>query len=251
MTVYVLQRLGAVVLILIAMSLLVFLATHALPSNTAALILGQYSTPETQAALEHKLGLDRAIAGAILAVGQPVAAWRHGAVAGHGTAGRADAVGRLRPIGNPRGGSNGRRLDRWVVGAWRGRSRLARTLARSCGFGVRLSRHLGAGILLGPRADPGVRQHLPSAADLGRRQPGRWAWRLRRPSGAAGGDAHADAARACRAADAIEHGRSARQHVREGGAGARPAGARSSICATRCATRCCRPSPCWRRTSAS
>ena len=59
MTVYVLQRLGAVVLILIAMSLLVFLATHALPSNTAALILGQYSTPETQSALEHKLGLDR------------------------------------------------------------------------------------------------------------------------------------------------------------------------------------------------
>lgn len=59
MTVYVLQRLGAVVLILIAMSLLVFLATHALPSNTAVLILGQYSTPETQAALEHKLGLDR------------------------------------------------------------------------------------------------------------------------------------------------------------------------------------------------
>ena len=59
MTVYVLQRLGAVVLILIAMSLLVLLATHALPSNTAALILGQYSTPETQAALEHKLGLDR------------------------------------------------------------------------------------------------------------------------------------------------------------------------------------------------
>jgi peptide/nickel transport system permease protein len=40
------------------MSLLVFLATHALPSDTAALILGQYSTPETLAALEHKLGLD-------------------------------------------------------------------------------------------------------------------------------------------------------------------------------------------------
>src|SRR4029450_2794210 len=41
------------------MSVLVFLATHALPSNTAALILGQYSTPESQAALEHKLGLDQ------------------------------------------------------------------------------------------------------------------------------------------------------------------------------------------------
>ena len=55
---YALRRLGTVVLILVVMSLLVFLATHALPSNTAALILGQYSTPETLAALEHKLGLD-------------------------------------------------------------------------------------------------------------------------------------------------------------------------------------------------
>ena len=58
MTAYVVQRLGTVMVIMVAMSLLVFLATHALPSNTAALILGQYSTPETQAALEHKLGLD-------------------------------------------------------------------------------------------------------------------------------------------------------------------------------------------------
>jgi peptide/nickel transport system permease protein len=55
---YVVQRLGSVVLIMVAMSVLVFLATHALPSNTAAVILGQYSTPETLAALEHKLGLD-------------------------------------------------------------------------------------------------------------------------------------------------------------------------------------------------
>jgi peptide/nickel transport system permease protein len=55
---YALRRVGIVGLILVVMSLLVFLATHALPSNTAALILGQYSTPETQKALEHKLGLD-------------------------------------------------------------------------------------------------------------------------------------------------------------------------------------------------
>jgi peptide/nickel transport system permease protein len=55
---YALRRLATVLLILVAMSLLVFLATHALPSNTAELILGQYSTPDTQAALEHKLGLD-------------------------------------------------------------------------------------------------------------------------------------------------------------------------------------------------
>jgi peptide/nickel transport system permease protein len=58
MTWYVLQRFGTVLLILAAMSVLVFLATHALPSSPAALILGQYSTPETLAALEHKLGLD-------------------------------------------------------------------------------------------------------------------------------------------------------------------------------------------------
>src|ERR1700712_4792938 len=58
MAFYALKRLGAVVVVLAVMSLLVFLATHALPSNTAQLILGQYSTPETQLALEHKLGLD-------------------------------------------------------------------------------------------------------------------------------------------------------------------------------------------------
>jgi peptide/nickel transport system permease protein len=58
MTAYVVQRLGAVLMIMVAMSLLIFLATHALPSNAASLILGQYSTPETEAALEHKLGFD-------------------------------------------------------------------------------------------------------------------------------------------------------------------------------------------------
>ena len=58
MAAYVVQRLGTVMLIMIVMPVLVFLATHALPSNAAALILGQYSTPETQAALEHKLGFD-------------------------------------------------------------------------------------------------------------------------------------------------------------------------------------------------
>src|SRR5882672_10011102 len=59
MAAYVVQRLSAVMVIMVAMSVLVFLATHALPSNAAALILGQYSTPETQAALEHKLGFDQ------------------------------------------------------------------------------------------------------------------------------------------------------------------------------------------------
>jgi peptide/nickel transport system permease protein len=59
MAAYIVQRLVAVVLIIVTMSVLVFLATHALPSNSADLILGQYSTPETKAALEHKLGFDQ------------------------------------------------------------------------------------------------------------------------------------------------------------------------------------------------
>ena len=58
MAAYVIQRLATVMVIMVAMSMLVFLAAHALPSNAAALILGQYSTPETLAALEHKLGFD-------------------------------------------------------------------------------------------------------------------------------------------------------------------------------------------------
>src|ERR1700692_3797313 len=59
MALYALKRFGAVLVILAVMSVLVFLATHALPANTAALILGQYSTPETQAALEPNLRLDQ------------------------------------------------------------------------------------------------------------------------------------------------------------------------------------------------
>jgi peptide/nickel transport system permease protein len=56
--IYVAKRLGYIAAILVAMSLLVFLVTHALPENTAGVILGEYATPKTRAALEHKLGLD-------------------------------------------------------------------------------------------------------------------------------------------------------------------------------------------------
>jgi len=58
--------------IMVAMSVLVFLATHALPSNAAA-VLGQYSTPETQAALEHS-SVSTCRSGAVLALGEPYAA---------------------------------------------------------------------------------------------------------------------------------------------------------------------------------
>ncbi len=77
---YALRRLGTVLLLLVAMSLLVFLSTHALPSNTAELILGQYSTPATRAALEHKLGLDQPL---------PVQYWRWASAMLHGDMGQS------------------------------------------------------------------------------------------------------------------------------------------------------------------
>jgi peptide/nickel transport system permease protein len=77
---YTLRRLVTVVLLLAAMSLVVFLATHALPSNTAELILGQYSTPATRAALEHKLGLDLPL---------PVQYWRWASAMLHGDMGQS------------------------------------------------------------------------------------------------------------------------------------------------------------------
>ena len=56
---YFVQRLAAVAGVITLMSVLVFLATHALPSTIAEVMLGQYATPETVAALETKLGLTR------------------------------------------------------------------------------------------------------------------------------------------------------------------------------------------------
>ena len=97
MAAYAFRRLGAVVLVLLVMSLLVFAATHALPSNTAQLILGQYSTPETQAALEKKLGLDLPL---------PLQYWRWFAGILHGDLGQSLVMERPRPwlAGTGRGG---------------------------------------------------------------------------------------------------------------------------------------------------
>ena len=57
MSVYVIQRLVYVVLILIVMSVLVFLATHVLPGDAAVMILGQYATDDSLQAVRAKLGL--------------------------------------------------------------------------------------------------------------------------------------------------------------------------------------------------
>ena len=57
MTAFILRRLGFVVLVLVAVSMLVFTITALLPANVAYLILGSFAQPEQVKALELKLGL--------------------------------------------------------------------------------------------------------------------------------------------------------------------------------------------------
>lgn len=58
MTVYIIRRLLLVLLVLVAVSMLVFGITAILPANVAYLILGQFAPMEQVAALERKLGLN-------------------------------------------------------------------------------------------------------------------------------------------------------------------------------------------------
>jgi peptide/nickel transport system permease protein len=55
----VLQRLGLGVLTLFAVSIIIFMAIEALPGDFARAILGQSATPETVAAFQRDIGLDR------------------------------------------------------------------------------------------------------------------------------------------------------------------------------------------------
>jgi peptide/nickel transport system permease protein len=57
MAAYITRRLALVVLVLVAVSMLVFGVTTLLPANVAYLILGAFATPEQVRALELKLGL--------------------------------------------------------------------------------------------------------------------------------------------------------------------------------------------------
>lgn len=59
---FVLRRLLAVMLILWAMSVLIFGIVHILPGNVAYAILGEYATPAAIATLEEKLGLNQPLA---------------------------------------------------------------------------------------------------------------------------------------------------------------------------------------------
>lgn len=57
MTAYVIRRIGFIVLVLIAVSMLIFGITTQLPANVAYLILGPFASPDQVHALELKLGL--------------------------------------------------------------------------------------------------------------------------------------------------------------------------------------------------
>ena len=59
MTLYVLQRLGSIVVVLVLISIIIFVAIHVLPGSAATLILGEYATPEALRTLEREMGLDR------------------------------------------------------------------------------------------------------------------------------------------------------------------------------------------------
>ena len=59
MTQYILRRLLVLPVILFGVSILVFLVLHLVPGNPAQVIAGPDAPPETVAAIERELGLDR------------------------------------------------------------------------------------------------------------------------------------------------------------------------------------------------
>ncbi len=56
---YLLRRLGAIAIVLAIVTLAVFAITMILPGNAALMILGEHATPDSLAAMERELGLDR------------------------------------------------------------------------------------------------------------------------------------------------------------------------------------------------
>ena len=56
---YLIRRVGAMLLVLIIVTIAVFALTMILPGNAAVMILGEYGSPDQVAALERQLGLDR------------------------------------------------------------------------------------------------------------------------------------------------------------------------------------------------
>ena len=58
---YLLRRLGAIIVVLAIVTVAVFAVTMVLPGNAAVMILGEYATDESLAAMERQLGLDQPV----------------------------------------------------------------------------------------------------------------------------------------------------------------------------------------------
>ena len=155
MVTYVAQRLIAIVFILFVMSLLIFGITQVMPGNVAHMIAGQFATPDVVAAIEAKLGLRDPIY---------VQYWRWASGVLHGDLGQSLIM--ERPVGPMIQEAMARSAI--LAGLAFVLRRRARHRARrhrrgsqghrdgQCHLRLHLSRHLGAGVLLGHRADPGV-----------------------------------------------------------------------------------------------
>src|SRR3982074_2531322 len=148
MTSYIARRLLFVVLVLVAVSMLVFGITVLLPANVAYLILGPFAPPEQVRALELKLGLTDPI-------WQQYVRWAGGFLSGN----LGESTLMNRPIGPLLMEAVGRSMmfDRSLLRSYRrhrGRSRhrrgaSARTPPRPRNLGWHLSRYRGPRILLG------------------------------------------------------------------------------------------------------
>ncbi len=85
---WILRRLAVSVVVLVGVSLLVFAATQALPSDPAVQILGRSAAPEQLDALRQELGLDRPLVSPVPPLGRRPAARLARRVARHARAGR-------------------------------------------------------------------------------------------------------------------------------------------------------------------
>jgi peptide/nickel transport system permease protein len=61
MAIYILKRVGYALITLLFVSFVIFFLIHLTPGDPARVLLGVRATPETLAALRHKLGLDRSL----------------------------------------------------------------------------------------------------------------------------------------------------------------------------------------------
>ncbi len=163
MAAYIARRFVFIVLVLVAVSMLVFGITALLPANVAYLILGAFAPPEQVRALELKLGLNDPIWSAVSALGRRVSHRQSRRVSPDESPDCAHADGGVGPLAD---------ADRDVIrpdrrhrrGARRGRGAAPRATAGPRRIDPDLSGHRRAGILLGDRRHRHLRRRARLAS---------------------------------------------------------------------------------------